>query len=63
MILAWQIGKLSEEQVERLSGLAMEYLDQNTELENTAPPFGYFSAGRAQRGRVASAACPALVPL
>ena len=31
------IGKLSEEQVERLSGIAMEYLDLNAELENTTP--------------------------
>ena len=31
------IGKLSEEQVERLSGIAMEYLDLNTEVEDTAP--------------------------
>ena len=31
------IGKLSEEQVERLSGIAMEYLDLNTEVEDTTP--------------------------
>ena len=31
------IGKLSEEQVERLSVVAMEFLDLNAELENTAP--------------------------
>ena len=31
------IGKLSEEQVERLSGIAMEYLDLNTKIEDTAP--------------------------
>ena len=31
------IGKPSEEQVERLSGIAMEYLDLNSEVENTAP--------------------------
>ena len=31
------IGKLSEEQVERLSGIAMEYLDLNTKVEDTAP--------------------------
>ena len=31
------IGRLSEEQVERLSGIAMEYLDLNTEVEDTAP--------------------------
>ena len=31
------IGKLSEEQVERLSGIAMEYLDLNSKVEDTAP--------------------------
>ena len=31
------IGKLNEEQVERLSGIAMEYLELNTKLEDTAP--------------------------
>ena len=31
------IGRLSEEQVERLSGIAMEYLDLNTEVEDTTP--------------------------
>ena len=31
------ISKLSEEQVDRLSGIAMEYLELNTEFENTTP--------------------------
>lgn len=31
------IGKLSEQQVERLTGIAMEYLELNTEREETAP--------------------------
>ena len=31
------ISKLSEEQVGRLSGIAMEYLELNTEFENTTP--------------------------
>ena len=31
------IGKLSEEQVERLSGIAMEYLELNIGFENTTP--------------------------
>ena len=35
--LVGMIGKLSEEQVERLSGIAMEYLDLNSKVEGTAP--------------------------
>lgn len=29
------IGKLSEEQVEQLSGIAMDYLDLNTKVEDS----------------------------
>ena len=35
--LVGMIGKLSEKQVERLSGIAMEYLDLNTKVGDTAP--------------------------
>lgn len=31
------VGKLSEQQVERLTGIAMEYLELNAQLEETAP--------------------------